>query len=124
MRASTDILVGLENVNPQSQIFQLVKTREEPNDVVPSTRSKSESLKAMRSCQKHRLDAKRTSIDSNLYNQGGLGSCCMCESANKLKESMLRYLNDNSNDTMSSAGKQLQVAQCGTGYDIFALDVY
>ena len=48
----------------------------------------------------------------------------MCESANKLKESMLRYLNDNSNDTMSSAGKRLQVAQCGTGYDIFALDVY
>ena len=40
--------------------------REKPNNVVPATRSKSESMKAKKSCficQEHRVDAKGTSID-------------------------------------------------------------
>ena len=43
------------------------------------------------------MDAKGTSIDSNPFNQGGLGRCSTCESANKLQESTLHYLNDNPN---------------------------
>ena len=70
------------------------------------------------------MDAKGTSIDNNPYNQGGLGRFSTCESANKLLESMLCYLNDNSNGTTNSATKRPHVAQCGRAYDIFALIVY
>ena len=69
--------------------IQPSEEREEPNDVVPVTRSKSESLKAKKSCficQEHRVDAKGTSVDSNPYNQGGLGRCSTSESANKLRK--------------------------------------
>ena len=76
---------------------------EEPNDVVPATRSKSESLKAKKICfifQENREDAKRTSLNSNTYNQGGLGRYSTHESANTLQESMLLYLKDNLNNAM------------------------
>ena len=99
----------------------------EPNDVVPATWSKSESFEVVKSyfiCQEHRVDAKETSIDSNSYYQGGLGRCRTWKSANKLQESMLCYLNDNSNNSMNNAAKRFQVAECGPACDIFALDVY
>ena len=70
------------------------------------------------------MDAKEISLDSNPYNQGGLGCCSTYESANRLQESMVLYLDDNSNDAMESAAKRLQIVQCGPAYDIFALDVY
>ena len=60
-------------------------------------------------CQEHRVDAKGTPIDSNPFNQGGLGRCSTCESTNKLRESTFHYLNDNPNDAMNSAVKRLDL---------------
>ena len=60
----------------------------------------------------------------NPYNQRGLEHYSTYEPANRLQESILLYLNDNSNDAMKSAAKQLQVEQFGRVYNIFALDVF
>ena len=60
----------------------------------------------------------------NPYNQGRLGRYSTYEPADRLQESMLLYLNDNLNDAMKSAAKQLQVVLCAGAYNIFALDVF
>ena len=67
-------------------------------------------------------DEKR-SIDSNQFNQGGLGRCCQESSAQKLISSMQKNLVDSDSNWYAGA-KRLELSLSGPSHEFFAVDVY
>ena len=100
----------------ESSILGAVAT----SDSKHSTRSKIKTSQEKRTC--FICDEKR-SIDSNQFNQGGLGRCCQESSAQKLISSMQTNLVDNDSNWYAGA-KRLELLFSGPSHDIFAVDVY
>eukprot|EP00794_Sanderia_malayensis_P019707 gene19707-21653_t len=85
-----------------------------------SRRFSSQHLKEKRLCF---ICNVKQSLDSNPYENGGLGRCERSKSANRLLERKEEYIQDKEHRFYAAANR-LQLATSGQSHDIFAIDIY